>query len=120
MAYNPFKLSQNHPLYFMEEFVENGIGLASPEHEAEHQAMYDIWGLKYVNFSPLNGKLKIDLENEPHYSYTNDRAYHLALHVKYYKQAGLFPDIVKKYEENVGNLEELELPTIHLDDPKGK
>lgn len=122
MAYNPFRLQPNDPLFWMEDVIEKEMGLVTPEHDAEHAAMFDHWGIKYVNSGPLNGQLRLENKSDGsvRYYYTNDRPYHLTLHIKYWKEVGMRPEYVKRYEENIGSLDDVPLPEVHPDDPKGK
>ena len=128
MAYSN-KLPKGHVLFFLEEVIENLLGLATKAHDAEHASMMRHWGLKYANFAPLDGKLNVDEDaddiNAPKYTYKKDRQYHLSLHVKFWDEVNNNIDIVERYKAlasqgKVPHLSEIELPEIHQLDPKGK
>lgn len=102
---NP-KVDAEHPLYWLEDIVQFKVWSdetkRNEEHVAEHDAMKKHWNLSEttaLRFPP------------PPHKTGNNRAYHILLHLKYWKEVGMNLDVVAKYEEQgLDKLEEVPVP----------
>lgn len=111
--YSPSRLPENHYLHWMEQVIEKELGLVSDLHDAEHEAMKAHWNIKHNSSAPLNGHPYKETINGIEVTfYNNDREYHLLLHLKYWKEVGIFSKYVKRYEENGGNLEAVKVNNV--------
>ena len=97
-------VTEDHPLYYVEELIRSNAVFTDKsfkpgkQHQAEHNEMIDIWGLS--KSTPLNR-----LSNKE-----KSRSYHLALHLKYWKHKNMHSELVERYENEFGNLDNVPVP----------
>lgn len=98
------QLPEGHPAHYL-EYVIKGILLKKKDiHDQEHLDMLKSWGY--------------DVEENGDYTVLNvrngvaDRMWHIALHLRYWKENNLNEQYVKEFEEKFPqvNLEEIPLP----------
>jgi hypothetical protein len=101
---NVDQLPEGHPAHYL-EFVVKGILLKKKaDHDAEHVAMMKHWNYDVGDEVDYN---LINVRNG-----SNDRMWHIALHLRYWKEKELNNEYVKEFEEKFPNinLEEIPLP----------
>ena len=103
---NGFKLLPSHSFYWMEKEIEQRLGYVTEEHSKEHDEMMRFYNIEYKNTAPLNGRL------QDNGMYNNRRAYHFELHLKYWKGINKNMDLVEKYEQEIGSLDNVPHPEV--------
>lgn len=99
-------LPVDHPFYYLEDFLKRDTPLKKKEvHDKEHEDMLVKWGYNPEQTSRLT--IRTD-ENGTAFT---DRLYHIVLHLKYWKEEGLFLEATERFEKESGLvLEEIPLP----------
>jgi hypothetical protein len=103
------RLPKTHELYWLEEFIERELGLATTIHENEHSHMMTYFNLEYRNVMPLNGQYDMDSKE-----WVMDREYHLKLHIKFWDMMNNHVDIVARFKAQFGkySIEDITDPSV--------
>lgn len=98
-------LPEGHPAWYMEGVIKRDLLPKKVAHDAEHDAMLAHWGLP------------TDVDYDEVLSTRNgnyDRMWHIALHLRYWKEKGLNSNVVEEFESKfpLVNLLEIPLPKV--------
>ena len=102
------QLPEGHPAHYLEHVIKHELLGKKPIHDAEHVAMLKSWGYEFEengDYTILNGRV---INGE----YKADRMWHIALHLRYWKEQNINTKYVEEFEEKFPeiNLEEIPLP----------
>jgi hypothetical protein len=97
-------LPEGHPAHYLEYVIKHELLGKKPVHDAEHVAMLKSWGYEFEE----NGDYTILNVRDGR----ADRMWHIALHLRYWKEQGLNTKYVEEFESKFPeiNLEEIPLP----------
>lgn len=103
-------LPAGHPVHYLENVIKREALPKKADHDAEHVDMLLHWNIG--DNHDQAGKLTIrnDSEGNPYV----DRMWHIALHLRFWKEKGIRSEHVDKFEKETG----IDLMTIPL--PKAK
>ena len=100
------RLTEDHPVFWMESVVRIYLK-QKPVHDAEHLDMMEHFTGERKE--PLRLTLRKNKEGEVY----SDRLYHVALHLKFWKDKGIRLEHVEKFEKLHGNLDLVPLPDLN-------
>jgi hypothetical protein len=101
------QLPVDHPLHYLENLIKRELLSKKQVHDEEHVDMLKHWNIG-DNIDQA-GKLTIRKdENDTPYA---DRMWHIALHMRYWKEKGMHTKHVEEFEQKSGiSLEHIQLP----------
>lgn len=99
-------LPPSHPLHYLENLVKRELLPKKPDHDQEHLDMLEHWGLPATEQKVAALTIRRDENGVPY----ADRMWHLALHMRYWKETDKHKQHVEEFEEK----SQLDLNSIPL------
>lgn len=105
IAVDAANLPTDHKFYYLEDVLKRDLLPKKDQHDKEHEDQLVHWGCDPKHTSKLTIREKDG-------KFISDRMYHIALHLKYWKEQNKNMDVVNKFEQESGhNLDDLTKPS---------
>jgi hypothetical protein len=99
------QLPLDHKFHYLEDELKRNILPKKDVHDKEHEDQLKHWGCDPSHSSKLT--IRFDEDGVAF----ADRMYHIALHLKYWKEKGKHTELVERFEKESGhNLDDLTAP----------